>query len=210
MRPTRNADLAEQLRLLFDPVAEYYDACFVDYTLPERLGRALPPHTHDLVRKAYVWAGQRYGKTTRSDGQTAFWHAKMVARNLVKFGPPDAALVIAAVLHDLLEATDTTAEEIEYHFGARVARLVEAVTNPPGEDVHDSAARAVAAGPEAILLRLCDRLQSIAWIGGRTSPAQRRFVLETREVYLPLAEQHFPEIAAEMRQALAAAERTLG
>jgi (p)ppGpp synthase/HD superfamily hydrolase len=108
-----------------------------------------------------------------------------------------------------LETTKTSPAEIEERFGTRVARLVEALTNEPGEDPAVSAQRAVAAGTDAVFLRLCDRLDGVRHAPQRRNLASRRRFLEaTREVYLPLAQQYFPEIAAEMTKALTEAERT--
>jgi GTP pyrophosphokinase len=187
-----------------------WEKWFIDNWLPPKQGRALPPPLREKLLEAFDWARERYGDAERSDHLTVMDHAARVAYDVVEFGPPDVTLLIAAVLHDLLETTDTTAEEIERRFGARIARLVQAVTNPPGEDVRDSAARAVAAGPDAVLLRLADRLAGLQSVHKRPSPAQRRFVANTRQVYLPLAEEYNPALAAEMRRLLEARESALG
>ena len=175
------------------------------------LGPAASPGAQDLVRAAFCWAHEVYGTERREDRVDVILHARFVANNVMDFGRRDPEMVAAALLHDVLETTDTSSGEIERRFGSRVARLVEALTNEPGEDPAVSAQRAVEAGEDAVFLRLCDRLDGVRHATGRRNLAsRRRFLMATWEVYLPLAEQHFPEVAAEMRAALRQAERTLG
>jgi (p)ppGpp synthase/HD superfamily hydrolase len=73
-------------------------------------------------------------------------------------------LVIAAWAHDLLEDTATSRKELEELFGERVAQLVWAVTNEPGEDRRTRHAHTypkIRAEPLAVLLKLCDRLANV-------------------------------------------------
>lgn len=161
------------------------------------------------VAAALEWARQLYGTTLRQDGVQVMTHAYDVARNVSRFGRQDVELTVAALLHDVLETTDTSAGEIERRFGPRVAHLVVTLTNEPGEEPALSAQRAVQAGPDALLLRLCDRLEGVRRSPGRDPKSRRRFLAATREVYLPLAAEHFPAIAEEMREALNRAGRTL-
>jgi GTP pyrophosphokinase len=175
------------------------------------LGPAASPGAQDLVREAFRWAYEVYGTERREDRWEVILHAWLVAGNVIRFGRRDPELVAAALLHDVLETTDTSIGEIERRSGSRVARLVEALTNEPGEDTAVSAERAVEAGQDAVFLRLCDRLDGVRHATGRRNLASRqRFLTATREVYLPLAEQHFPPLAAAMREALRKAEQTLG
>jgi hypothetical protein len=83
---------------------------------------------------------------------------------------------------------------------------VAAVTRPPGEPAEVSAERARTAGREALLLRLCDRLDGAQRAGGREAASRANFLAVTRKVYLPLAAAHFPGLAAALREALAEAQ----
>ncbi len=168
------------------------------------------PRARAAVTAALEWAAELYGTAEREDGRSVMSHAYDVARNMAHFGRQDVETILVALLHDVLETTDTAAAELERRFGARVAGLVVALTNEPGEDPATSARRAVQAGPEAVFLRLCDRLDGLRHAAQRRDlESRRRFLTSTREVYLPLALERFPEIAAEMAKALAAEERTL-
>ena len=162
----------------------------------------------DPYGAAYAWAREQYGATLRDDGLRVMDHAAHVAENVVAFGRRDVEMVAAALLHDVLETTATPAAEIERRFGPQVARLVVALTNAPGEPTAVSAQRALQAGEDALFLRLCDRLAGLRHAAGRPPASREKFLQATREVYLPLVEQHFPALAAEMTAVLQEAERS--
>ncbi|MFQ6096109.1 MAG: HD domain-containing protein [Armatimonadota bacterium] len=163
-----------------------------------------------LVRMAYLWAARHHAGQVRKDGSAVFDHVRGVAGNVIEAGSCDPHVVAAALLHDLLEATGVTAEEVLERFGPRVAALVEAMTNRPGEDARASAQRAVEVGPDAVMLRLCDRLDGLRRVGGRSAASRRDFLSSARAVHLPLAERHFPVMAESLREAIEAAEAALG
>ncbi len=163
----------------------------------------------DLVRRAWRLAASAHEDQVRKDGSRVICHVIGVTRNVCRFAGRDAHLVAAALLHDVVENTPVTLVDLQSRFGDRIAGLVDAVTNRPGEDAAASARRAREAGDEALLLRLCDRLDGIRRSPGRPPDRRRRFLAASRQVHLPLAEEHFPALAAEMRQALEEAENTL-
>jgi len=159
----------------------------------------------EQIQTAWDWAQVRHGEQRRADGASVVEHVLGVAEKVVRFAGPDAELVAAALLHDLIENTPTVREEIAAQFGPHVAALVATVTRPPGEPAEISAERARTAGREALLLRLCDRLDGVQRAAGREAASRASFLAVTREVYLPLAATHFPELAAALREALAEA-----
>jgi len=110
--------------------------------------------------------------------------------------------VIAGLLHDSAENTDTPLQAVRDRFGDRVADLVDAVTNREGEDADASAQRAARAGRDALYLRLCDRLDGVRRSPGRKPAAREKFLAASREVHLVLAGEHFPRLAGALRQAL--------
>mgnify|MGYP000886255594 CR=1 FL=1 len=158
----------------------------------------------ESVRRAYAWAVALHGGQVRKDGSRMIDHVVGVTRNVQRFAPEgyDSDLLIAALLHDVVENTPVPLSEVEARFGPRVASLVVAVTNREGETAADSAFRARDAGSDALLLRLCDRLDGIQRSGRRSLKDRRKFLAASREVHLPLAEEHFPALAAAMREAL--------
>jgi len=172
-----------------------------------QIGRA----DRDAVRRAYAWAVAAHYGQVRKDGSRLIDHVVTVARNVQRFAAQgnDAELLIAALLHDIVENTPVPLSEVEARFGARAACLVDAVTNREGESAAESALRARDAGPDALLLRLCDRLDGIQRSPGRLPEKRRKFLSASRETHLPLAEEHFPALAEAMGAALAKAEATL-
>lgn len=118
-----------------------------------------------LIHKAYGYAThahrkQRYG--TFSYG----YHLHDVYTILTDFGVTNRTLLAAAYLHDILEDTDTTTEELSLEFGKDVAALVVAVTDEKGYPNRKETKAATypkirAAGAKAVLLKLADRLANI-------------------------------------------------
>ena len=156
----------------------------------------------ERVREAGEWAREAHAGQARRDGASYFEHAAAVAASLLAFGAHDPELLVAALLHDLVENTPVTVEEVEKRFGPQVAGLVEAVTKRPGETAAAAAARAESAGREALLLRLTDRLEGVRRSRGRSEANRAGFLAQTRAVHLPLAQAHFPEMGEGLREAL--------
>lgn len=177
--------------------------------IPEDIIAELDKQGADLVRRAWRVAVSAHEGQVRKDGSQVICHVVGVTRNVCRFAGHDADLVAAALLHDVVENTEMRLRDLQSRFGVRIASLVDAVTNRAGEDAAASAQRAYEAGEEALLLRLCDRLDGIRRSAGRSPERRRRFLVTSRQVHLPLAEEHFPALAAEMQQALEEAEGTL-
>ncbi len=131
-----------------------------------------------------------------------FEHVLGVTENVLAAGSRDAELIAAALLHDVVENTPVSLAEVHERFGGRVAHLVDAVTNRPDDDAASAAQRALQAGRDALLLRLCDRLDGIRRSSGRKKKARRKFLCDSRKVHLALAEQHFPDLAEALSEAL--------
>lgn len=103
-------------------------------------------------------------------------HLAEVASIAIEFGAPPEVCE-AAWLHDVLEDTDLTFEELTESFGLEVSKLVLAVTNKPGKNRAESHALTYPAlraeGPEAVLLKLCDRLAN-ARASAKSNPRKLR------------------------------------
>ncbi len=162
------------------------------------------------VEAAGAWAQARHRGQRRADGASVLAHVVGVAEQVVRFAGRQAGLIVAALLHDVVENTATGLPEIAAAFGCRVAALVEAVTRAPGEAPEVSAERARVAGREALLLRLCDRLDGLQRAAGREAAGRADFLATTRKVYLPLAAQHFPQLEQALQEALAELEAHTG
>jgi len=174
--------------------------------LKSTLQGSLSVHELTGLQRAYEFAAERHGDTRRKDGSTDLAHVLAVTANLHAAGGTDAQLLSAGLLHDTIEKTAVTADDLEVQFGPRVAALVEAVTCPAGMDAAESARKAETAGDEGLLLRLCDRLDGVRRSAGRPPDDARRFRETTRRVHLPLARRRFPLLARSLEEALQAHE----
>jgi (p)ppGpp synthase/HD superfamily hydrolase len=106
-----------------------------------------------------ILAAARFAKAAhagqkRFHGAPYFSHPRAVARLLKGRAPETLA---AAYLHDVVEDTPVTRNDIEATFGGRVAALVDAVTKRAGEEREDFYRRVARAGPEAVAIKLADR-----------------------------------------------------
>ncbi len=150
-------------------------------------------------RRALAFARARHGSQTRHGSDTPYWvHLVRVALELARWGEADPVLVQAALLHDVVEDTPTTLDEVEHGFGTQVAVLVGWLTAPETHDRDVTAryyARLLAEGPvESHTLKLADRtdnLRSIQALVMRTEEGFRRwaarYLRDTTRDVLPLA-----------------------
>src|ERR1700716_1603487 len=97
------------------------------YDLVERVRSYNPDTNEDLLNRAYVYAMKAHGAQIRASGDPYFSHPLEVAAILTDMKLDDATIV-AAVLHDTIEDTDSTREEIDKLFGSDIGRLVDGLT----------------------------------------------------------------------------------
>lgn len=179
------------------------------------------PHgmNQTLLLQAIAFAGQKHRTQRRKDGVTPYLnHTVHVALLLAEVGGvTDAEILAAAVLHDTIEDTDTTVEEIAVHFGDRVAGLVLEVTD---DDSMSYPLRkqweidhAPDLSPDATLIKIADRTSNVMDL--YEAPAQG-WAIKRRQQYLVWAEmvvngckpvnppllEHFREVARRGRQQL--------
>lgn len=153
----------------------------------------------DIERLDFAYDMAKYGHRNqfRESGARYFEHVRATAIILVdELGVTDAEVIIAALLHDMLEDSFLlTPDRIKVTFGERVATLVSAVTKPKKCDLRFTSdherhlwyfKQLKTSSPEAKLLKLADRLQNMRTLDSCSSEKQSRKITETREVYLPL------------------------
>ena len=112
---------------------------------------------------AKAFAKQAHGDQKYGD-QPYTVHLAAVAQVLIQYGVTDEDMLISAWLHDTVEDTYLTKEEIRAEFGDRVAELVWCVTNEPGKnrrERHLLTYPKVRSNPDALLLKLADRIANI-------------------------------------------------
>lgn len=149
--------------------------------------------------EATSFARHRHGGQTRPAGEPYIEHLLEVTRVLVEaLGITDVDILRAALLHDVVEDTPCTLDEVRNRFGDRVATLVDWVTKPPrreGQSREDARAayldRLHDAPDEAILVKLADRLSNVQRLDTHPRPEKRRnYYDETIAAIVPLAERH--------------------
>lgn len=149
-----------------------------------------------LIRAAYAIAYQSHGEQTRDSGEPYITHPVAVATILLDLAI-GAETVVAALLHDVIEDTDISYDQIADYFGEEIASLVDGVTKlselevRPKEEAQAENYRkmfvSMANDPRVVLVKLADRLHNMRTIGVTKPEKQRRIARETIEIYVPLA-----------------------
>ncbi|MEK7227767.1 MAG: RelA/SpoT family protein [Patescibacteria group bacterium] len=149
----------------------------------------------DLIEKAYHFAQKAHDGQKRNSGEPYFHHSVEAAKNCAMLGA-DAITISGALLHDTLEDTDITEENIKEAFGEEVLFLVEGVTKLgtlryKGVERHVESMRkffiALAEDVRVLIIKLADRLHNIQTLSHVSPDKQKRIAIETIEVYAPLA-----------------------
>jgi GTP diphosphokinase / guanosine-3',5'-bis(diphosphate) 3'-diphosphatase len=151
-----------------------------------------------LIRKAYAVAYEAHEGQTRSSGEPYIDHPVAVALLLLDLRL-DAASIAAALLHDVVEDTSVTKEQVAQLFGDEIAQVVDGVTKltvleaQTKEEAQAGTYRkmfiAMADDPRVVLVKLADRLHNMRTLGSLSIERQRRIARETLEIYAPLAER---------------------
>jgi (p)ppGpp synthase/HD superfamily hydrolase len=167
--------------------------------LRARWADRLPEADLAALDDATAFAERWHGGQTRPAGEPYLEHLLEATRVLVEaVGVTDVDVLRAAVLHDVVEDTACTLDEVRERFGDRVATLVDWVTKPPRpEGASREEARAAyldrlrGAPDDAILVKLADRLSNVQRLDTHPRPEKRRsYYDETVRSILPFAERH--------------------
>ena len=164
--------------------------------VPPGAGDSCPTDTEGLLAAAFHFAYQLHDGQVRASGEPYICHPVAVADLLRDIGA-SASVIAAGFLHDVVEDTEVTPDEIEQHFGAEVRGLVEGVTKLGGihftnktEAQAENLRRmflAMASDIRVVLVKLADRLHNMRTLGALKPEKQQRIARETREIYGPLA-----------------------
>jgi guanosine-3',5'-bis(diphosphate) 3'-pyrophosphohydrolase len=165
-------------------------------TEPE-LRRLLPAPDANAVARAVEFAVRHHGGQTRPTGAPYAEHLLEALEVLVRgAGVTDPDILQAAVLHDVVEDTPCTIEDVRGEFGDRVAELVGWVTKPTTEEGSDRRAAKEAylrrlkdAPDDAVLVKLADRASNVQTLRNLGLPKQRQYYAETVAYIMPLAAQ---------------------
>jgi len=154
------------------------------------------PQEVDKVKKAYELAKEAHKDQKRESGEPYIIHPLNVCMNLTLF-KADGATLCAGLLHDVVEDTEYTLEDIEREFGSDVAHLVDGVTKI--SNLHfDSKEEATNANirriinslnddVRIIIIKLCDRLHNMQTLQYKAPEKQIRSANETLNIFVPLA-----------------------
>jgi len=170
------------------------------YELVERVRAYDPTADEDLLNRAYVFSMQAHGAQVRASGDPYFSHPLEVAGILTEM-KMDSTAIATALLHDTVEDTSVTLQDIEKQFGPDVARLVDGVTKLSRIELQtDQAAKqaenfrklvlAMSEDIRVLLVKLADRLHNMRTLHFIQKPEKRlRIARETLDIYAPLAER---------------------
>lgn len=150
----------------------------------------------ELIRHAYVYAATAHAGQTRLSGEPYLSHPLAVASTLAEMGF-DEPTVAAGLLHDTVEDTKATIEEIDENFGEDVADIVDGVTKIsmiPFENKEEAQAEnirkmilAMSHDMRVLMVKLADRLHNMQTLDFQKAHKQRRIAQETMDIYAPLA-----------------------
>ncbi|ELR98001.1 bifunctional (p)ppGpp synthetase/guanosine-3',5'-bis(diphosphate) 3'-pyrophosphohydrolase [Gloeocapsa sp. PCC 73106] len=155
-------------------------------------------HTEDnrLICQAYEFAYELHKQQTRKSGEPYIVHPVAVAGLLRDLGG-DSAMIAAGFLHDVVEDTEVSLEEIESRFGEQVRQLVEGVTKLSKFEFSSKTERqaenfrrmflAMAKDIRVIVVKLADRLHNMRTLQHLSLEKQQAIALETKEIFAPLA-----------------------
>jgi GTP pyrophosphokinase len=153
----------------------------------------------ELIRRAYIFALEKHGTQVRESGEPFFSHPVEVAEILM-FLKMDQNTVIAGLLHDTMEDTDATIEEIVENFGQQIANIVDGVTKLSKFEMSSIAEKqtenfkklllSAASDIRVLIIKLSDRLHNMRTLKFKKKKLRRMYIAkETLEIYAPLAER---------------------
>jgi guanosine-3',5'-bis(diphosphate) 3'-pyrophosphohydrolase len=157
--------------------------------LPDRLDR-------DLLARAYRFSEKAHSGQTRRSGEPYVSHCVEVAKILAEL-QLDTVTVASGLIHDVVEDTSITVEDVEREFGSEVAAIVDGLTKIASLPFGTSQERqvenyrklllSIAKDARVILIKLADRLHNMRTLEHLAPEKRARIALETRDLYAPLA-----------------------
>ncbi|MFY9558020.1 MAG: HD domain-containing protein, partial [Blastocatellia bacterium] len=165
-------------------------------TIIEKLRKNHPSVDEELLRRAYLFSARQHRGQTRQSGEPYLVHPLEVANILVDLNL-DPICVATGLLHDIVEDTETSAEEIEEYFGPEIAHLVDGLTKISKLDHASTEERqalnmrkmllAMVDDVRVVLVKLADRLHNMRTLEYLPGDKRRRIAQETIDVYAPIA-----------------------
>lgn len=151
----------------------------------------------ELIERAYLLAKQAHNGVRRLSGEPYMMHPLSVARIVVKEIGLGSTSICAALLHDVVEDTDYTIEDIQRLFGDKIATIVEGLTKLSGGVFADKAMKqaenvrklvlTMSDDIRVMLVKLADRLHNMRTLAAQRPDKQRKIAAETQYIYAPMA-----------------------
>ena len=151
----------------------------------------------DLITKAFNFARQAHKGVRRLSGEPYIMHPIAVAQIACKEIGLGSTSICAALLHDVVEDTDYTVEDIENIFGAKIAQIVDGLTKISGGIFGEQASAqaenfkklllTMSDDIRVILIKICDRLHNMRTLDSQPANKQYKIAGETLYIYAPLA-----------------------
>jgi GTP pyrophosphokinase len=151
------------------------------------------------ISRAFEFAKKHHGAQKRASGDPYYLHPLEVAQQLAELRL-DSSTIIVALLHDVVEDTDVTVQDIEKEFGEEIAKLVDGVTKLTKIELKSETTKqaenfrklviAISEDIRVLLVKLADRLHNMETLSFISKDEKRkRIARETMEIYAPLAER---------------------
>ncbi len=166
------------------------------FEITEQVQNYAPKADIDLLNRAYVFAAQAHAEQRRSSGELYITHPLSVAAILASLRL-DVATIATGLLHDTVEDTHVTLDDIEQRFGADIAYLVNGVTKIGKLDFKSSKHKqtenflklmiATAQDVRVLIVKLADRMHNMRTLGFVSPKKACRVSQETMDLYVPLA-----------------------
>ena len=151
----------------------------------------------DVITRAYHLAKQAHGGVRRLSGEPYIMHPLSVARIVVREIGLGSTSICAALLHDVVEDTEYTAEDIAHQFGPKIASIVVGLTKISGGVFVDQAVKqaenvrklllTMSDDIRVMLIKLADRLHNMRTLAAQRPEKQRKIAIETQYIYAPMA-----------------------
>lgn len=166
------------------------------FEITEQVASYAPKADLDLINRAYVFAAHAHAGQARNSGEPYITHPLAVADILASLGM-DESTVVTGLLHDTVEDTSVSLDDIQHYFGEDVAQLVDGVTKIGqihfNSKEHKQAENfrkmilATAKDLRVLIVKLADRLHNMRTLGFMADHKRRSIAEETIQIYAPLA-----------------------
>jgi len=151
----------------------------------------------EIITRAFDFANKAHHGVRRLSGEPYIMHPLAVAKIVVKEIGLGSTSICSALLHDVVEDTNYTIEDIERQFGPKIAQIVNGLTKISGGVFADQAAKqaenfrklllTMSDDIRVVLIKLADRLHNMRTLDAQTPEKQRKISQETQYIYAPLA-----------------------